>query len=294
LPIDYRYHIGSFVAIFLALLLGILIGIGLAPNPEELDRVVAALKAEYLETRQTKEEELESLREANREYELLSREAVSGLVAGRLSDLNVAIVLDHEFGADPLPDRIRALMQQSAATFTPTTTITRDFVTLPASVRQQVARRLSLYPPPGVHFRTLIARAAAEDLVRGRSELILGLHSAGLLRSTADSSYDVPVDTVLLVGGPNVQQDASPERIDLPMIEEFTRLGVRVVGCEQRDAPISCIPIYKAKGIATIDNADTLAGRLSIVLALAGADGHFGVKDTADRFIPDIPRLTTE
>lgn len=294
MPIDYRYHIGSFVAIFLALLLGILIGIGLAPNPEELERVVAELKDEYLETRQTKEEELESLREVNREYELLSREAVSGIVADRLPDLNVAIVLDHEFGRDPLPDRIRALMQQSGATLTSTTTITRDFVTLPAPVRQQVARRLSLYPPPGVHFRTLIARAIAEDLVRGRSELILGLHSAGLLKSTADSSYDVSVDAILLVGGPDVQQDASPERIDLPMIEEFTRLGVRVVGCERHDATISCIPLYKAKGIPTIDNADTLAGRLSIVLALAGTDGHFGVKDTADRFIPDIPPLATE
>jgi len=73
------------------------------------------------------------------------------------------------------------------------------------------------------------------------------------------------------------------------MIEELTGLGVRVVGCEPRDAAISCIPLYKTKDIPTVDNADSLAGRLAIVLALAGADGHFGVKDTCDRFVPDIP-----
>jgi hypothetical protein len=289
LPIDYRYHIGSFVAIFLALLLGILVGIGLAPNPDELDRAVADLKAEFREAREAREEEVKDLQEANRAYETLAKEAVSGLIADRLSGLRVAIILDHEFGRDPLPDTLRALMKQAGAVLTSTTTITREFVTLPVPVRQKVAQRLTLYPPPGVHFRTLIARALAEDLSRARPDLIHDLQATGLLRSSADSDYRVPADAVLLVGGPGSSLEASPERIDLPMIEEFGRLGVRVVGCEPSNASVSCIPLYRAKGIPTVDNADTLPGQLAIVLALAGADGHFGVSSTADRLIPDIP-----
>ncbi len=290
--IDYRYHVGSFVAIFLALLLGILIGVGLAPNPEELARHVKDLKADYRETREAKEEELSALRQANSEYDALARKTVAATVYDCLSGKKVAIILDHHFGSDPLPDNLRALLKQAGATITSTTTVTRDFVTLPVAVRQKVAERLTLYPPPGVHFRTLIAERIAEDLARGRPELILDLHTSGLLRSSADSDYTVRPDAVLLVGGHASSQDASPERIDLPMIEQFTDLGLRVVGCEASEAPISCIPIYKAKGIPTVDNADTLAGRLAVVLALAGVDGHYGVKDTADEFLPEIPLLS--
>lgn len=290
--IDYRYHVGSFVAIFLALLLGILVGVGLAPRPEELRRVASDLRDEYRKTREAKEEDLRTLRQANSEYDALARKTVAATVHDRLSGKKVAIVLDHHFGSDPLPDTLRALLKQAGATITSTTTVTRDFVTLPVAVRKKVAERLTLYPPPGVHFRTLIAERIAEDLARGRSELILDLHTSGLLRSSADSDYTVRPDAVLLVGGHASSQDASPERIDLPMIEQLTDLGLHVVGCEASEAPISCIPVYKAKGIPTVDNADTLAGRLAVVLALAGVDGHYGAKDTADEFIPEIPLLS--
>ena len=289
MPIDYRYHIGSFVAIFVALLLGILIGIGLAPSPEELDRAVADLKIEYREARDFKEAELQTLRDAARESDMLTKEMLSALCKDRLKGKRVAIVFDHDFGRDPLPDNLRALLKQAGAAVTSATTVTRDFVTLPKPVRQQVSQRLSLYPPPGVHFRTLIAQAVAKDLGEGRAELILDLHSSGLLRSAADSDYTVRPDAVLVVGGHDSPSDASPERIDLPIIQQLTGLGVRVAGCEARAVPISSISIYRAAGIPTVDNVDSPAGRLAIVLALAGADGHFGVKDTADLFLPQIP-----
>ena len=289
MPIDYRYHIGSFIAIFLALLLGILIGIGLAPSPEEFNQVVSDLKEEYRQARDAREADLDRLQAANQEYTELAKKTVAGITAGRASGLRVAIILDHNFGRDPLPDSLRALMKQAGATLTSTTTITREFVSLPVPLREKVAQRLTLYPPPGVHFRTLIAQAFAKDLARGRPGLILDLVSLGLLRSSADSDYGVPVDAVLLVGGSDAVSVTSLERIDLPLIEEFSGLGIRVVGCEARDAPVSCVSLYKSKGIPTVDNADTVAGRLSVVLALTGVDGHFGVKETADRLLPDIP-----
>jgi hypothetical protein len=288
-PIDYRYHIGSFVAIFLALLLGILVGIGLAPHdPEELHKMVADLKEQYRETQRHKEAELERLREEKGRYEAVAKEAVAVLTAGRLAGRKVAIVLNHDFGRDPLPDHLRALVRQAGATLSSTTTITSDFVTLPDPVRARVARQLSLYPPPGVHFRSLIAEALARELAQGKAELVQELQASGLVKSGADSDYRIAVDSLLLVGGSRAPTDAAPERIDLPLISELRRMGVRVVGCEASDAASSVIPLYKSKGIPTVDNADTLAGRLAIVWAFAGADGHFGVKDTADRLLPAI------
>jgi hypothetical protein len=100
--------------------------------------------------------------------------------------------------------------------------------------------------------------------------------------------YTSGVDAVLLVGGMNNSTEASPDQIDVPLITELKRLGVRVVGAEAREARVSCIPIYKAQDIPTVDNVDTVAGRLAVVLALNGVEGHFGVKETADRLVPDL------
>ncbi len=289
--VDYRYHVGSFVAVFLALLVGILIGIGLAPNPEELNRVVAGLKADYQEARQAKEAEVQALREANRESDMLAKEAVAALVRDRLAGAQVAIVVDHGSGSDPFAGDLRGLLKEAGARVISTTVFTSDFVALPPEVRHKVARRLSLYPPPGVYYRSLIAQAVAKDLVRGRPALIQELHTMGLLRSSADSDYTLRPDAVLFVGGCNSPSEAALERIDLPMIRELVSLGVRVVGCEAREVAVSAMPLYRATGIPTVDNANTPAGRLAIVLALAGADGHFGVKETADRFLPEVASI---
>ena len=288
MPVDYRYHIGSFVAIFLALLLGILIGIGLQPNPAYLDKVVGGLRKEFIETRRAKEAELQALGQEKSQYESLAKEAVAGVIRSRLQGRRVALVLNHEFDHDPLPDVLRALMKQSGATLSSTTAVTRDFVEMPESMRQRVSERFDLVPSPGVHFRTLVAEVLARDIAQGRQESVAFLQSLGLVKSSADSDYRLPVDTVLFIGGAGSSADASPERIDLPLIAELLRLGVHVVGCESSRCPASSIPLYKSKGIPTVDNADMLAGRMSVVLCLAGAKGHFGVKDTADRFLPAL------
>ena len=286
MPIDYRYHIGSFVAIFVALLLGILVGIGLAPDPAYIDKAVAQLKQEFSQVQKEKEAELKALRQEKDLGDSLAKEAVAGVIRDRLQGRRVAIVLDHDFGHDPVPDLLRALMKQAGATLVSTTTITNDFVALPEPVQRKAKEWLGISPPPGVHLRSLIAERMARDLAQGQSDAISELQSLGLVKSSADSRYDLPVDSVLLVGGAPPGSQASPERIDLPMIAELTRLGVHVVGCESSGAEQSSIPLYKSKGIPTVDDADLLAGRMAIVLCLAGAKGHFGVKDTADRFLP--------
>lgn len=295
MPIDYRYHIGSFVAIFVALLLGILIGIGLAPSPEELREVVADLKEEYRETRYGKEEQIRSLQDTVEEWKTLAKETTAAIVQNRLEGERVAIVLGREFGDDPLPDNLRALLKQAGAKVTSTTTITRDFVTLPREVRDRVLDRLDLEHLPGVHFRTLIAETVAEDLAAGKADVILDLHGSGLLVAGVGSDYTVQPAAVLLVGGRNSPGDGAPERIEVPMMETLIKSEVRVVACEPRQLEISSLPTYKTvEGASTVDNADAEAGRLAIVLALAGADGHFGVKDTREAFLPPIPPLVRE
>ena len=287
MAIDYRYHLGSIIAIFVALLLGILIGIGLAPRPEDFTEIVSDLQKTYQQTRTWREQDLDQLSKRLAESEAVGKEAVSAIIAHRLAGKRIALVMSHDLGHG-YADNLRALLAQAGANVVSTTTFTRAFVTMPESVRKQVSTRFLLYPPQGTPFRSVIARALARDLASSQSKLIIGLRESGLLASSPGSDYASRTDAVLLVGGMDQSSDASPDQIDAPLIAELKRLGVRVVGCEARSVKLSSIPIYKSQGIPTVDNVDTLAGRLSVVFALRGADGHFGVNETADRLLPEI------
>lgn len=288
MAITYRYHVGSLLAVFLALLLGVLIGIGLTSSPEEFEQRLSELRKEQRELAKSHEETTAELRNQLQERETIAKEAAAWLIADRLRGKRVAIILNHDFGSDPLPDNLRALMKQAGATVTSTTTITSRFVNLTKAARDRLSRRLLLYPPPGTHFRSVIAQTLARDLARGRTRLIGELRDTGLVRTSSDANYSVRVDCVVLVGGLDKANAGAVERIDLPLIDTLLQEKVRVVGCESTDAKITCIPAYESKGIPTVDNVNTLAGRLALVLVLAGADGNYGVKETADRLLPPV------
>ena len=288
MAIDYRYHFGSIVAIFVALLLGILVGIGLAPSPEEFNQKVADLKKEYQEARTYRDEELKQAQAEKQESDTVAKEAVAAAVTGRLMGRRLALVLNHRYSRE-VADNLRALLTQAGATVTSTTTFTSDFVTMPEAVRTRVSQALLLYPPADTPFRTAVAQALARDLALGQAKLAPGLQEAGLIQSTPGSTYNSTISAVLFVGGMEAPTDAAPEQIDVPFLAELTRLSVRVVACEPKGVKLSSVPVYKAQKLTTVDDADTLAGRLALIYTLQGADGSFGVKPTADRLLPAIP-----
>jgi hypothetical protein len=63
---------------------------------------------------------------------------------------------------------------------------------------------------------------------------------------------------------------------------------VVVVGAERTDTDPSSIGFFADHGAASVDNIDQLPGRVALVYALDGAEGEFGVKDTADALLPDL------
>lgn len=69
------------------------------------------------------------------------------------------------------------------------------------------------------------------------------------------------------------------------------RLGGSVIGVETFDTDPSQVGWYRDSGVpATIDDVDTAAGELGLVLLLSSADpqGSFGYKDSADHVLPDL------
>ncbi len=128
----------------------------------------------------------------------------------------------------------------------------------------------------------------ARAVAFGNARIINSLESGGFVRMAGDASFNGRPDVVLVVGGSGSAAEIAPDAIDIPFMEELASLNVRVIGCEASTAKASCVPQYKACGVTTVDDLDSAAGRLATVLALGGAEGHFGTKDSADQLFPQI------
>jgi hypothetical protein len=63
---------------------------------------------------------------------------------------------------------------------------------------------------------------------------------------------------------------------------------VPAVGVELSDTEPSQIAWYKTENLASVDDLDTIAGRVALALALAGDHGAYGVKSTADALLPAV------
>ena len=64
--------------------------------------------------------------------------------------------------------------------------------------------------------------------------------------------------------------------------------GVTAVAVERSDASESSIPFFAPFGIATVDSVDLVSGKVALVFALLGAEGSFGIKDSANSLLPEL------
>ena len=72
------------------------------------------------------------------------------------------------------------------------------------------------------------------------------------------------------------------------LLDGIAGAGLETVGVERSDAEDSSIALFEAHEIPTSDSIDLTAGRVAAVFVLLGADGNFGIKESADQLLPDL------
>jgi hypothetical protein len=50
----------------------------------------------------------------------------------------------------------------------------------------------------------------------------------------------------------------------------------------------SSIPFFAPLGVATVDSVDLVSGRVALVFTLLGAEGSFGIKESAQSLLPEL------
>jgi hypothetical protein len=282
MPVDFRYHLASLVAVFCALLIGILLGIALVGDPSLENQLKAWREQHSRDTRTIAE-----LKRSQDNSRAFGKQVLPYLIDARLQGVRVAVVLNRDLGNLPWVEAVITALRQAGGQIVSVTSILPRFMELKPEDAEAIFRDFGFVIPIEGDLRSILASKLAMRIAeRSSPELAFRLRQLGLIRVEGD--HTLRADSILLVGGADSDL-TSVNIIDLPMIRALQENGKRVVACEASNSQLSAMYAYQRRAIPTVDNADTPAGQLALVLVLAGAGGDFGVKNTADQLLPPLP-----
>lgn len=286
---DLRYHVASLAAVFLALLIGILVGVGISgkadeAQKDELRRRVADLRAQ----RDASAENREGLQRAADANQAFAEDVYPLLIADRLRGKRIALVFvgsvdsAHvrralEDAGAPAPLRMRALKVPVDA----------------EALDRTLAGRSELSEYRGEGGQAALGRTLAAELVTGGETPAWDALSS-LLVEERSGTFRRPADGVVVVR--TAESQSGPTASFLTgLYSGLADSGVPAVGVETAAENPSAVEVWNRRGLSTVDNVDTAAGRLALALLLAGGDeGSYGVKESADEVLPPIEPLTAE
>jgi hypothetical protein len=279
-----RYHAASLAAVFIALAVGILIGVGFGSDvvngtADDLENSLQADVERYRDQAADLERELAS----ERDFEQTIYPTV---VAEHLHGQRVAVIglggLGPEISAD-----VESALGPTGATIAEIAVVNEppSLDELASTLDGRKARALARGDTDAID-------AFAEDAGR---RLVFGGTRFDELRGTLLGRYSGRpngIDAVIVVR--QQPEDLDPddatasEHLEQGILAGLLSTARPVVGVEQTSTDPSTIGFFTSGGTSSVDDVDRTAGRVALVYALAGASGHFGVKDSADSLLPDL------
>jgi hypothetical protein len=279
---DFRYHALSLVSVFLALVLGLLLGVaigdrGLVSSAER--DVRASLRGDVRKAQR----ESENLRSQLNEQNQFLQEAYPLMVGSRLIGERVGVVAlgdvsDQEVG------NVRDALEATGGRLTSVASI-RTPLDLPA-LSQAVAGTgyQNMQNDPALLKR--FCQRIGSGYVDGNGRLLDRVRRQ-LLASSSGALGGV--DSVVVIREPRTFQPAQQKVLtncEDGLMSGLSKNNGTVVGVETTNTDPSQVGWYRDHDLASVDDIDQLPGRAALVFALAGADGAFGTKSSADGLLP--------
>ena len=280
-----RYHAASLVAVFLALAVGILIGAGLGDN------LVSDTEANL---RESLEGDIEEARgeaddlqaELDRERAFSSR-AYPALVGDRLVGERFALMAFGDLPADLSAD-IEAALEPTGADLVEVAVVRRppDVAALGSELSSKRAEAIEDDPAALED----LGETLGEQFALGEGNLLTRIRDNLFSRSSGEGGE---LDGVILTREPagDLEGDAAEQTaaLETGLTRGVAESGVVTVGVERSSrTDDSSIPFFAPFGISTVDSVDLVSGRVALVFALLGAEGNFGIKDSANSLLPEL------
>jgi copper transport outer membrane protein MctB len=213
------------------------------------------------------------------------------LMDGRMTGQRVALVF-----AGPEDGRTRSLVEQAlgdAGGGSPLRTRALKLPIEPAALRHALAKRPALAVLATDRRIGDLGRRLGEELVSGGNSPLWQLLSDKLVEER--SGNDVPPVDGVVVARTVTPQAGPTARFLAGFYTGLGAAGVPAVGVERSQSGSSAVTAFAKQDLSTVDDLDTEAGRLALVLLLGGApSGQYGVRKTAkDGVLPQIPLAAT-
>jgi len=314
--IDFRYHLISIVAVFLALGIGILMGSYVLG-----EGLVKQLRNEF-EVLKDRNDELEGnvsdLESEVSTYDRVIHSMRDWVLPGRLDGRNV-VLFTYEGTDGALNDQVRESIEMAGGTIVSTISA-RDGLALPSTAaRDQLALILSSAASRGDELLAELGSRlgkgfTAGDGVRGGlgadpadgpverddiDALLEDLDEAGLVtaeRVDDEQPYAPPGSWFVILGGADGDAPFRIAEYSVALGVELASAGAPVSVAESTASSWDLSTIMRTDDeaqelVATEDQADTVAGSISLVLGLElASDGiisHNGIDSGAQQVIPE-------
>jgi Copper transport outer membrane protein, MctB len=287
---DLRYHLASLAAVFIALAVGILLGVAISGKLSEADNAIAHDRIDQLN---------EQLKQANARADIIARRndaaeqlleiSYPALMQNRLEGKNVGVLF-----LGPVDGSIRSAIERTLSDSGSGGPVRLVALDTPIDAKDLDAalngdQALAQYARGGDDFGGL-GEALGRELADGGGTPMWSTLSSKLVQERSGASSP-PLDGVVVVRSwvppenPTTDEQAkarATETLVDGLLSGLKHAGIPVVGVESTSEQSSAIDLYRAQGVSSVDNVETLAGRVALALLLAGgAPGHYGVKDSA-------------
>jgi len=293
--VDLRYLALTMIGIFLALAIGLMVGSALG-TPERQSAVYENLRQQFDLLR----EQNQSVRDANdaARRRLEAREQAEQAllplaVRGRLPGSSVGVVICGTWDQRGFWSELESAFRAAGAEIGPVARIPDHLREVPADIRMRMGSLRDPAPLTEEAQRYAAAGWVVRALARGGAvESLEAVARAAGIRLSGD--YQTPVRRLLvLTSVPDDLRAANVAAGDVPelrVVDVALEEGMRVVAAEPEETSVSALEGLRRRNIPTVDNIDTASGQISAILALAGADGHFGSKPGASRPMAPLDR----
>jgi hypothetical protein len=277
-----RYHAASLAAVFLALAIGILIGVGFGDDvvsgtTEDLER---SLQGDVQEARQQADE---LAGELDREREF-GDAIYPELVGTELRGDRVSLIA---FGSLPeeLAKDVEAALEPTGARLVEVAVVRvpPDVGGLAGGLEGTRYSRVRKDPEE----LGALARSAGRQLVLGGNVI---RRVRGQLLSRFSGRAARVDDVILAREAPQELNERDAEAagaLEDGMLDGIRSTELPMVAVERTDTEESSVELFDGHDIPTVDDLDLVAGQVAMVFVLLGADGNFGVKESADELLPD-------
>jgi hypothetical protein len=300
---DFRYHLVSLAAVFIALAVGILLGAAISGKLGDAENALMKDRVKSMSDQLTQERARSDIIERRSEAaEELLTDAYPALMANRLEGKGFAVLF-----LGPVDGSVRSALERALADAdagSPVRLVALDTPVDPQELDSalQGDELLARYAEGGDDFGSL-GEALGRDLIEGNETPLWTALSSRLIAERSGTT-SIPVEGAIVVQTwhePDSEGDADQQsrtRATESLFEGLMRglesTSLPVVGVQTTSAE-GDLALFRQQGVSSVDDVDTLAGRLALALLLQGAQpGHYGVKDSAtDGVAPPIEPVTT-